>query len=115
MSLDLVTVATYRFVHEAEISKQILEEAGIPVHIADAATIGMNMLLGDQVGHVKLQVPQPAAARAIAILETSNAAEDSSRSDILPDSADFACLACGKPLAPEDSRCSACGWTYEDE
>jgi hypothetical protein len=96
-------------------SKQILEEAGILVHIADAATIGMNALLGDVMGHVKLQVPQPAAARAIAILEASNAAEDSSRSEELPDSADLACLACGKPLDREDSRCSACGWTYENE
>lgn len=115
MSLDLVTIASFRFIHEAELAKARLEEEDIAVFIADAEIVGMNVLLGEAVGYIKLQVPRTSVVRAKAILERPGAPGQMANSETLPDSADMTCLACGKPMAPEDSRCGSCGWSYQDK
>src|SRR5262249_18282199 len=65
---DLVTVATFRFAHEAEFGKLRLEAAGVTAFIADAETVAMDWLLGNAIGNIKLQVPRSRAEEAATIL-----------------------------------------------
>lgn len=110
---DLVTVATFRFVHEAELAKLHLAEEGIQSFIMDAETVTMDWLLGNAIGNIKLMVAGNDFARAEAILDRfipkgRDAPEE-------PEVSDFACLACGTTILRDDAKCPACGWSYTDE
>ncbi len=56
MDDDLVTIASFSFIHEAELARSSLESEGIPAFVADANIVGINWLLSNAVGGVKLQV-----------------------------------------------------------
>lgn len=73
-SAELVTLATFDNSAEASIVRNQLEAAGIRTFLADDATIGMAWHLGVAVGGVKLQVAEQDAERALAELESLDAA-----------------------------------------
>ena len=115
---DLVTVATFTTLPEAEAARLRFESAGIPAVVTDAEIVNMDWLLGNAVGYIKLQVPRERAAAATALLDQI-AAE---RRERLARSADdpfapeeAACLACGKDMPDDADRCPSCGWTWEDD
>jgi hypothetical protein len=109
---DLVTVATFRFVHEAELAKLHLGTESIQSFIMDAETVTMDWLLGNAIGNIKLQVAAADADRAEAILERFR---PDPNAPPIPETGDFACLSCGSVIPPDENKCPACGWSYTDE
>jgi hypothetical protein len=69
MSDRLVTVATYTEPTSAHLAREQLEAAGVRCFLTDDQTTGMDWLLGNAIGWVKLQVAESDAQRAVAILE----------------------------------------------
>lgn len=66
---DLVTVATFDSLIEAQLAQARLETAGLRSQLADAQLIAMDWVLSNAVGGIKLQVlgvDAPAALRALA-------------------------------------------------
>jgi hypothetical protein len=68
VSDNLVTVATYTEPTQAHLAKQHLEEEGVRCYLADDSTTGMDWLLGNAIGWIKLQVMENDAERATGIL-----------------------------------------------
>lgn len=113
MDYELVTVATFRFLPEAEVSKLHLEAEGLTPFLADAETVSTDWFLGNAVGNIKLQVPNSQAATATALLEKVRNT-DRGQSKLPEDVEGNVCLSCGAALPEEQSRCAACGWSYAD-
>jgi hypothetical protein len=68
MSESMVTIATFGTPVEAQLARNLLEEAGIESVLADAETVGMLWHVGSALGGVKLQVAEADEARARAVL-----------------------------------------------
>jgi hypothetical protein len=60
---------------------------------------------------VRVQVRAADAVTAARLVAEHDAQHAARRGNASADT----CLACGKPLAPRDLRCAACGWTWIDE
>lgn len=112
MSEDLVTVATYLILPEAEASKLRLEAEGLTVFLADTEIVNMDWGAGIAVGYIKLQVPTSQTDVATAMLSQIQS-ERQSRLEQAEESDTSKCLACGAAMAEEESACSACGWSYK--
>lgn len=110
---DLVTVATYYNLPEAEAARLQLGAEGIEAHLTDVEIIAMDWLLANAVGGVKLQVRRSDAEIARVVLNRLQA-ERKRRADT-PDMGDedIRCLSCGAILAQDVSRCPSCGWSYD--
>jgi hypothetical protein len=111
---DLVQVANFRFVSEAEAARLFLQDEGISAFLADAETVTMDWFLGNAVGYIKLVVPTshaPRAAELIAILREKQRARREASSD---ESEAGACLSCGAEMTEEQTTCPACGWSYSE-
>ncbi|HSG72134.1 MAG TPA: DUF2007 domain-containing protein [Planctomycetaceae bacterium] len=65
----LVTIATCWRAAEAELMKTLLEEEGFQVFIADDTLVGMDWLLSNAIGGVKIQVLDSDAERAAQFIE----------------------------------------------
>jgi hypothetical protein len=115
MAENPVTVATFRFVNEAELAKLHLEEEGIPAFLADAETITMDWFLGIAAGYIKLQVPRSRAEDAAAVLARQAQARPRERPAEAAEAEANPCLACGADLPEDESQCPACGWSYAGE
>jgi len=70
----LVTVATFWSSGEANLAKNRIEEAGLRVVITDDMTTGMDWLLTNAIGGIKLQVMEHDAEAALAALEVGEPA-----------------------------------------
>ena len=95
VSQQLVTVATFLYLTEAEVCKILLEDSGILAVLADAETVNANAFLGNAVGYIKLKVPPDQVEAAIALVEqirTKVRKADSSGSD------SDVCLSCGTEM-----------------
>lgn len=105
---DLVTIAEYSAVPQAELARGFLLEHGVLAILegAQAAPIQVGGTYG-----VRLRVRPADAERAGRALVEVEARIANLRA-IRPEDS---CLSCGTPLAPGASRCSACGWTWEHE
>ena len=68
MDDDLVTLASYRDVIEANVVRSRLESEGIPCFLADEHLVQMNWLYSDAIGGVKLQVVESDVEEAMRIL-----------------------------------------------
>lgn len=88
-----VVVARYTFPYEAHIARASLEQAGIPVFIADEHTIHNDWLMSDAMGGIRVCVPPAHEAAAKEILQT--------------DYSD----AVHEELGIEEERCPRCGST----
>jgi hypothetical protein len=68
---ELVTVATYPDVAEAQLAKERLELEGIRAFVVDAQTAGVMPFLTSSTGGVRVQVDSRDAERAREILGTA--------------------------------------------
>jgi len=69
MATRLVTIATFDMPPKAELARNALTAAGIQSVLGDDNTLGMDWLLGNAIGWVKLQVREEDAEKAVAVLE----------------------------------------------
>ena len=108
MADELVTVATYSTMSEAEAAKVTLEAEGIRVLLDDMDW----MALGVSAANLKLQVNREDEERATALLAEHGHTlrGDTSDDDNAPDP--ITCLECGKEIPEGQAKCPACGWTY---
>lgn len=77
--MSWITVARFSLPFEAHVARARLDSEGITAMVVDEHTINMQWLYSDAMGGVRLQVEEPDAERASAIL-----AED--RSDLVDES-----------------------------
>jgi hypothetical protein len=113
MTDDLVTVATFPSLPEAEAGKLRLEAEGLTVFLADAEIVSMDWLLGNAIGYIKLQVPRSQAEQAAALLEQMRD-ERQQRDEEENEAAGDVCLACGAALPEDAAQCPVCGWSYTE-
>jgi hypothetical protein len=66
----LATVATFDTAVKAQLARNALEAAGIPVTVTDESVVAMDWLLANAVGGIKVQVRPEDADRAVGVLET---------------------------------------------
>ena len=110
MDINWKAVRSFRFGHEAEMARSILENEGISAIVADATTTDMDWLLSNAIGYTKVQVPATDLDRARLILKNHDAfAREMDEAAI-----DNICLACQAPMAEADEKCQKCGWSYDD-
>ncbi len=67
----LLTVASFSTPTEAEIVRSRLDLEGVRSFLSDETLVGMNWILGNAVGGVKVQVADSDFARAMEILSAS--------------------------------------------
>lgn len=90
------TVANFRDVHEAHIAKGMLEAEDIPAIVIDDNMVGMNWLLSQAIGGVRVQVPEEAYDRAMEILKCQQGIVDSTPEANSPEnSLEDVCPSCG--------------------
>ncbi len=93
MATRLVTIATFDMSPKAEMARNALTTAGIQSVLSDDNLLGMDWLLGNAIGWVKLQVREEDADLAVSVLDESlgkGGMEDSETADNLADQADSA-------------------------
>ena len=111
----LATVATYSFPAEAEAARLLLESQGIRAFLADDNLVGMNWLVSNAVGGVKLQVAETDAKRAVEILECDKTSALPADDCVVEEDIHFACSECGKRISFPAARrghvedCPRCG------
>lgn len=95
---SLITVATYSFPYEAEISRATLESNGIMAFVVDAHTINMQWLYSNAMGGVRVQVQRKnfEAARLILNTDYSSLVE----SEVENDEAEHKCCQCSGITEP---------------
>ena len=106
--LDLVTLATYLSLAEAQTAKMLLEEEAIVAELADAE-MGQFFWVG--VGYVKLQVPRHSVERATQFLEEHLGKQRERMINPAMSEAET-CLECGANLPAESTVCPKCGWSF---
>jgi hypothetical protein len=107
-STDIVTVATFQSLPQAEACKLYLESEGLTVFLSDTEMVRMDWLLSNALGSVKVQVPSIQVENAATLLERMRMRHDEQSK--LTD--DASCLACGAEMPLDVSQCQACGWSY---
>jgi hypothetical protein len=113
MAEDLVTIATFRFLNEAELARMYLNEEGVRSYIADGETVNMDWLLGNALGNIKLQVSSADVERALAAKEKWPKPRDRFE-DQAAGVDTLRCLSCGKRMLEDQIECMECGWSYAD-
>lgn len=68
MADELVTLGTFHNVVEAQFAVNRLKAAGVPAYLADENIVGMDFLLGNAIGWIKVQVAETDVGRAEAAL-----------------------------------------------
>jgi hypothetical protein len=114
MPRDLVTIATYRFLPEAEAARLCLEAEGLLPFLADVEIVNMDWLLGNAVGNIKLQVPRAQAEQALELLEQRPAPPKPGHPRLQDPDATY-CLSCGAMIPDHQTCCPSCGWSYGAE
>lgn len=105
---EVVTVATFQSLPQAEACRLHLESRGLTVFLTDAEAIRTDWLLSNALGLIKVEVPGFQAEQAAQALEEieRQREQQAARTDV-----DY-CLACGAVLGSDIVECSACGWSY---
>jgi hypothetical protein len=106
----LVTIATFQTGSDAQPLRIALEEAGIPVFVADDNVVTA-LSLGPALGYVKVQVPASEVEAAAEIATQHVPAPGAPETD---DGVDrpTKCLACGAEMPEDSDTCPKCGWTF---
>jgi hypothetical protein len=126
---ELVTVATYLYLYQAQAAHLFLSQAGVQSFIADAEVVAMDWLLSNAIGGVKLRVPRDQAEEAVEVLTRGHKPESTSSDEIDDPQVSqeassleeddgwtaFKCLVCGTEILESESKCPECGWSYEAE
>ena len=108
MADDLVTVARFRVLPDAEAAKLQLEDEGIRAVLADPYIVSVDWFVGDPFGNVELQVPHGDVEKAARLLNQMRA-KWPERTGTSDGSESFVCLACGAAMAEEASTCAGGG------
>lgn len=106
MTDELITIASYEFVAEAEIAQMVLRENGVDAFLRDQSIIAMDWLLGNAIGYVKLQVPESQAERAVELLAALK--QESAGNDETGSAGSCVCPTYGLVLGNHADRCPAC-------
>jgi hypothetical protein len=109
------TVATFWKPEEAHLLRLRLCEAGIPAFLQDEHSTQLHPWRAAAIGGVRVQVDDADfdAAKLLASgLETESAGAPKAM-PLDPDAIE--CCCCRARMASSQSRCSTCGWSYEDE
>lgn len=101
--MNLTTVASYSFVHEAEMAKSALAAAGIESFVDDENTIRINWFYARAIGGIKLRVGAADLEEAMRVLGI--ASQPAEEGDAAPETEGAA----GGEDETEDDRCPACG------
>lgn len=75
---DLVTIAHFYYLYEAELLAAKLESEGIQAFIPDAMTIGMDPFLANTIGGIRVQIRQADTEQArtvLAVVQSNNTPE----------------------------------------
>ena len=114
MADDLVTIARFRVLPEAEAARAQLEIEGIRAVLADTQLVSVDWFVGDPFVNVELQVPRGDVEKATESLSQMRARwpEPTATSE---GSESFVCLACGAAMPEEASKCAVCGWSYASD
>jgi hypothetical protein len=107
------TVATFWKPEEAHLLRLRLGEAGIPAFLQDEQSTQLHPWRAAAIGGVRVQVAE--ADFDAAKLLASGLKPESAPKAMPPDPDAIECCCCGALMASGQSRCSACGWSYEDE
>jgi membrane protease YdiL (CAAX protease family) len=117
-SPKFVEVYRARNLPEAHSIRIALEESGIQVQIeGELLQGGVGDLPPGWTTAPRILVEQSQIAEAREIIEKAHTVagvSDYSPDDEQPDEA-IRCLACGKVMAEGETRCRACGWTYQSQ
>lgn len=119
MEEEIVTVATFGTVLEAQLARNRLEAEKIPAFVSDDATVGL-WNLGGAFGVVKLQVAEAHVERAQEILDLHCAelsAEEGSGEHDLSAAIQpaWTCSRCGTRVNPAITTCPGCGTPEDDQ
>ena len=107
------TVATFWKVEEAHLLRLRLCEAGIPAFLQDEHSTQIHPWRAAALGGVRVQVDEADfnAARRMISESMPRPAEWTP----LEDSDAMECFRCRALMKPDESRCSSCGWSYQEE
>jgi hypothetical protein len=106
------TIASFWKTEEAHLLRLRLAAAGIPSFLQDENISQIHPWRAAAMGGVRVQVDDSALEAAQQILSENHGstAEHAPPSD--PDAME--CFSCQATIPPSQTRCSACGWSYED-
>ena len=107
------TIATFTKPEEAHLLRIRLEAAGIQAYLQDENMIQMDLLASNAIGGVRVQVVDEDLEPAQKILEERSRLE--TNPDLPPDAEAIECCACHALIPPGQTRCTSCGWSYEDD
>lgn len=107
---ELVPIATFVTPAQAAAARCALEAQGIASFLKDDNLVGMNWLLGNAVGYVKLVVSAADAQRARTLLDTPF--DDW---PALSSAATWNCRQCGEESDTRFDRCQHCGQARHDD
>lgn len=108
---DLHVIASFATPVEAEILRMRLEAEGIRSVLADEGVVGVNWMLGNAVGGVKVLVSDADLERALEIVDEHASEQSDDREERL--SEDWECPACGEKIESGFEICWACGSSRE--
>jgi hypothetical protein len=106
------TIATFWTPGEAHLLRLRLCEAGIPAFIQDEHITQIHPRSAAALGGVRVQVAEAdfdAAKRLVSAVDPRTSARTISED---PDATE--CCLCHGLIGPGQTRCSSCGWSYED-
>lgn len=108
----MTTIATFWKTEEAHLLRLRLGAAGIPSFLQDENITQMHPWRAAAMGGVRVQVADSdlEAAQKILAEEAAPPVKHLLPSD--PDAAE--CCSCQATIPPGQTRCSSCGWSYED-
>ena len=106
------TIATFWKTEEAHLLRVRLGAAGILAFLQDEHITQLHPWRAAAIGGVRVQVADSDFDEAQGILSEH---EIQSFVETPPSASDvLACCACQTLIPPEQTRCPACGWSYED-
>lgn len=108
----LKTIASFWKTEEAHLLRLRLASADIPSFLQDENITQMHPWRAAAIGGVRVQVDDSdlEAAHKILAENSGSSLEHSPPSD--PNAVE--CCACQATIPPGQTRCSSCGWSYED-
>ncbi|MEO9591785.1 hypothetical protein [Rhodopirellula bahusiensis] len=111
MQTNFVVVDVFDHVVDAEMLAMLLTHEGLTPRLMNNHTVGMNWMHSGAYGGVKVNVPEPQAAHAKQIASQLRT-QSKARLEVMANSDEDACLACGNEMVEDNDECGECGWSY---
>lgn len=106
------TIASFWKTEEAHLLRLRLAAAGIPSFLQDENITQMHPWRAAAIGGVRVQVDDSDLEAAQKILAENSGAPVE---HVPPSDSDaIECYSCHATIPPSQTRCSSCGWSYED-